>query len=1092
MRLMDVYWKKVSELFTSEHIAIRQLKKKKDSLSEMYERKCEDLDRSLEESLKVNEERREELNAFIKVAEMNMDRTSPVRTEKPYDKEKLNILSVQIMEKNDSYASSLYEEASAQLNYIKRNDDKLRKECEVKKKKAKEDSQNTEKNLKRERDGVLRELDKYMDSVEFKKLIQLLIEDKKRFCTGEKIQSNLKYPEKLTVGTLRRVLPVPKSLCSKMIKVSQETFDAKTRTLGYPVGVSVAAGSVVTAEYLNETESEILAGIQNLLLNIARYCGEVFDQICLMDPIRYNNSSLGCLAPLAIGENSFLDPVPLSAEEIGKKMERILDDINTEEMQTVTTGKNHKKRRILIFHNFPSGYSNDVVAKIRQLCAIAKNYRVTIILTHNNSDENSSDSKILNFIKMEGTNINCNKDGFFIEVGKEGKTLPFKWYSVPNSLPKEIIKKYIENQKKVDTSNDYEKRIGIPLRPKYQKGVRNLVNIPYGIKADGTILNIDFENTNFASFICGASRSGKSTLLHTLLTGIIESTHPDDVEIWLIDFKMTEFSRYIKHMPPHVRYIILDESPELVYDIIDRLTEILTKRQNMFKGRWEKLSDVPPEKYMPEIFVIIDEFSVMSEIMADSIGAKENYVIKMQTLLAKGAALGMRFIFASQGFTSGTRGLNDFSKKQIQQRIAMKTEVLEIKDTLDLKSASDNDRFMMEQIEKYHALVRVPMDQRGNHLVLSKVLYMSDDYKKQKEMIDSVRKYLSPTKKYDANDPLTYISKKPMVIDGMNYTSFLQKRGMIEKYMKEKSVDDDETILFIGEPRRMVPLYPIEIVDGFCENILMVASQKEKVIVASILMSITESLRMQRHGIEIWSSRKNSILSQLRPIKQKITGIKRDLEEICERIKTVKKAIENKEERKKFFVLLGFETLLMDMNYLDGQVSKNKSSNSVNSSNVFQFSGTFGIERKEGEENTIPRIGKILNSTQEEEEKNGDSLIYDARDDLKFILTQGPRLGYHFILVFNTVSEFNQTRIDDKLFKHNIFFQSPKSDVMMLLGSAEGTIVADLDSHVFRYTNGLNGLSFRPYLHNGLTWDGWEMDSDGNAYLSQEEEDYLQ
>ena len=152
--------------------------------------------------------------------------------------------------------------------------------------------------------------------------------------------------------------------------------------------------------------------------------------------------------------------------------------------------------------------------------------------------------------------------------------------------------------------------------PKYIKGNRSLSNIPYGVDADGNILYLDFENTNFATFICGASRSGKSTLLHTIITGILKNNHPDDVEVWLIDFKMTEFSRYISHLPPHVRYIILDESPELVYDIIDRLSEILLKRQNIFKGKWDKLSDVPAEKYMPSIFVIIDEFSVNEKFEA--------------------------------------------------------------------------------------------------------------------------------------------------------------------------------------------------------------------------------------------------------------------------------------------------------------------------------------------------------------------------------------------------------------------------------------------------------------------------------------------
>lgn len=178
-------------------------------------------------------------------------------------------------------------------------------------------------------------------------------------------------------------------------------------------------------------------------------------------------------------------------------------------------------------------------------------------------------------------------------------------------------------------SNDYSERVGFLQEIEYKKGVRYLDNIPLGIDSNSNIISIDFENSNFATFICGASRSGKSTLLHSLISSVVQNMHPDDVEIWLIDFKMTEFSRYINHKPPHVRYIILDESPELVYDIIDRLTDILQKRQNIFKGKWQKLYEVPPEKYMPAMLAIIDEFSIMSQIIADSVmTSSENYKAK--------------------------------------------------------------------------------------------------------------------------------------------------------------------------------------------------------------------------------------------------------------------------------------------------------------------------------------------------------------------------------------------------------------------------------------------------------------------------------
>lgn len=51
---------------------------------------------------------------------------------------------------------------------------------------------------------------------------------------------------------------------------------------------------------------------------------------------------------------------------------------------------------------------------------------------------------------------------------------------------------------------------------------------------------------------------------YSSIAGLIRNYHPDNVELWLADFKQLEFKRYIKHLPPHVKYVLLDESTELV------------------------------------------------------------------------------------------------------------------------------------------------------------------------------------------------------------------------------------------------------------------------------------------------------------------------------------------------------------------------------------------------------------------------------------------------------------------------------------------------------------------------------------------------
>lgn len=607
---------------------------------------------------------------------------------------------------------------------------------------------------------------------------------------------------------------------------------------------------------------------------------------------------------------------------------------------------------------------------------------------------------------------------------------------------------------------------------------------------------LDFENSNFATFICGAARSGKSTLLHTLISGLIKNNHPDDIEIWLIDFKMTEFSRYISHLPPHVRYIILDESPELVYDIIDRLTEILVKRQNMFKGKWLKLSDVPTEKYMPSIMVIIDEFSVMSQIIADSIASSnENYSVKLQMLLAKGAALGLHFIFASQGFTSGTRGLNDFSKKQIQQRIAMKTEYNEIKETLDIKSASDEDTALMEQLPVHHALTRIPADEHGNHLKLSQVIYISD-YTEQEDMIDRISESFTPVSKYDVTNANGYICKRPMVVDGNLYLAFAAKVEEIKSYLeshRDLYEFNDEYTLFVGEPRRMMSLYPLAIANEFCENILLLSTSNEKMAASSVLLSIARSLEIQGMQMELWSTKKNPIYRQIKTDCHDPMQTISDFDQICETIRELKAKIQSKIENNKFFILLGFETLLTDMSYQAGDGS-GFSSNDLRTSVTYEKRG-----KDEPDLNSLLDAlsrGETLGiSSQspvaEVSVSNTSKGAYDARDDLKFILANGPRLGYHFIMCFGTTGDFQQSKIDISVFKHKLIFRTAKADAMSIVGSGNATVVSELEDHSFRYSNGLDSLSFRPYLHKGLSWDGWQLAGGTVVNTVDEEEEYL-
>ena len=62
---------------------------------------------------------------------------------------------------------------------------------------------------------------------------------------------------------------------------------------------------------------------------------------------------------------------------------------------------------------------------------------------------------------------------------------------------------------------------------------------------------------------------------------------------------------------------------------------------------------------------------------------------------------------------------------------------------------------------------------------------------------------------------------------------------------------------------------------------------------------------------------------------------------------------------------------------------------------------------------------------------------------------------------------------------------------MELVNGINANLVSQLEDHAFRYSNGLDDLSFRPYLHKGLSWDGWKLVEGQAVNIVDEEDEYL-
>ena len=140
------------------------------------------------------------------------------------------------------------------------------------------------------------------------------------------------------------------------------------------------------------------------------------------------------------------------------------------------------------------------------------------------------------------------------------------------------------------------------------------VDIPLGRAGATKLQHLKLgKGTSQHCLIAGKTGSGKSTLLHALITNGALRYSPDELELYLIDFKKgVEFKVYAAMELPHARVIAVESEREFGLSVLQRLDVELKERGEIYRelgcqdlaGYREARPEVP----MPRILLIVDEF----------------------------------------------------------------------------------------------------------------------------------------------------------------------------------------------------------------------------------------------------------------------------------------------------------------------------------------------------------------------------------------------------------------------------------------------------------------------------------------------------
>jgi S-DNA-T family DNA segregation ATPase FtsK/SpoIIIE len=212
----------------------------------------------------------------------------------------------------------------------------------------------------------------------------------------------------------------------------------------------------------------------------------------------------------------------------------------------------------------------------------------------------------------------------------------------------------------------------------------DLLRVPIGVTGNGEYLPLDLKESAQGGFgphglVVGATGSGKSELLRTLVTGLTMRHAPEVLSLVLVDFKGGATFAGVTELP-HVAGLITNLADDLA--LVDRMRAALQgeqqRRQRLLRdaGHADSLRDYQarqaaggtdahgrPLEPLPYLLIVVDEFGEL-------LSQRPDFIELFVQIGRVGRSLGMHLLLATQRLEEGRlRGL----EAHLSYRICLRT-----------------------------------------------------------------------------------------------------------------------------------------------------------------------------------------------------------------------------------------------------------------------------------------------------------------------------------------------------------------------------------------------------------------------------------
>ena len=493
------------------------------------------------------------------------------------------------------------------------------------------------------------------------------------------------------------------------------------------------------------------------------------------------------------------------------------------------------------------------------------------------------------------------------------------------------------------------------------------------------------------SFIIGQSGSGKSVFLHNIIGGAMLKYAPEDLQLYLLDFKLggVEFNRY--KGTKHVKALLVDNSdPQVTLEILRELRGSMTERGKLLRSAGVnnigEYNNLHQEDRMPHVLVVADECHEMFKA-DDSIPRQvRNEISDIVIKIAKeGRSQGVHLVFATQtlsGTEISSEIINNVSDFYLLKCAQTDSE------RLVPNSSAITSELSTGQIYYHHVDEQMKFQ-----------AYYTDKETAEKLMAAIVEK----AKDHKSNGEFYFNGAQMFYLDEAVKEQMLAVKGKLPLAFMGKAIDISQKDLYI------------KLNEDFSENVLLLGLNDQEQVTRTtmnLFVSLMMSAKLKHKDIAF------KVIDCLNNEGGEVHELIFDLEnegycEIIERrqrskfFKELAQSVQNGTAEETILLILGqdrFRELKMDMELEEGNSSQSSDDEDMN----------------------------ILSDNLFGDSSSSSTSVRTYREALNVILDKGPDYGVHILLQIEKASnllfeDYITPKVVFQKFKHLVMLKSDET-----------------------------------------------------------------